>query len=243
MLAWRRYRSLEKVCFELRIKVHAHPKRIVGLLTEQMSGNAGAISTTSAVVLAGGKSQRLGLDKSLLELGGEPILKRILQKLAELSDDRLVVANRRQELAHLNVPIIADARPGMGPLGGIYSGLQAMRYERGLFVACDMPFLNVPLLQYMVRQCPEFDVVILRIGHKTEALCAIYSKGCLPAVADLLDHGQTRIVDFFPQVRVHYIERAEVEAFDPEHRSFFNINTRADLERAQQLNQQDKLSA
>jgi molybdopterin-guanine dinucleotide biosynthesis protein A len=200
------------------------------------------VSEISAVVLAGGGSQRLGFDKSLLELGGEPLLKQILQRLAELSDDRLVVANRRQELAHLQVPIIADARPGMGPLGGIYSGLRAMRHERGLFVACDMPFLNVRLLQYMVQQCPEFDVVIPRIGDDTEALCAIYSRACLHAIADLLDHGQMRIVDFFPQVRVHYVERREIEAFDPEHLSFFNINTQADLELAQELYQRDRRS-
>src|SRR5512137_559948 len=118
----------------------------------------------SAVVLAGGKSQRLGMDKSLLCFEGEWLLQRILRQLATLSQDLLVVADDGDKLAPLDVPIVPDARPGMGPLGGIYSGLQSMRCERGLFIACDMPLLNLQLLQYMVRLSPEFDVVIPRVG-------------------------------------------------------------------------------
>ena len=193
----------------------------------------------SAVVLAGGKSQRLGMDKSLLRFEGEWLLQRILNQLAALSVDRLVVANDAQKLAPLNVPVVPDARAGMGPLGGIYSGLQAMRCERGLFVACDMPLLNLPLLQYMVRLSPQFDVVIPRVGDETEPLHAIYSKACLQPIADLLDRGQRRVIHFFDRVRVRYIEPQEIETFDPAHLSFFNINTPADLQRAQELSHLD----
>ncbi len=189
----------------------------------------------SAVVLAGGKSQRLGMDKSLLRFEGEWLLQRLLGQLATLSTDLLVVANDGEKLASLNVPVVPDARPGMGPLGGIYSGLQTMRCERGLFVACDMPLLNLSLLQYMVRLSPDFDVVIPRVGDETEPLHAIYSKSCLQPIADLLDRGQRRVIYFFDRVRVRYVEPEEIEAFDPDHLSFFNINTLADLQRAQEL--------
>jgi molybdopterin-guanine dinucleotide biosynthesis protein A len=189
----------------------------------------------SAVVLAGGKSQRLGMDKSLLRFEGEWLLQRILSQLSTLSTDLLVVANDGEKLASLKVPVVPDARPGMGPLGGIYSGLQSIRCERGLFVACDMPLLNLQLLQYMVRLSPEFDVVIPRVGDETEPLHAIYSKACLQPVADLLDRGQRRVIHFFDRVRVRYIEPEEIEVFDPEHLSFFNINTPADLQLAKEL--------
>ena len=189
----------------------------------------------SAVVLAGGKSQRLGMDKSLLRFEGEWLLQHILSQLATLSNDLLVVASDGEKLASLQVPIVPDARPGTGPLGGIYSGLQSMRCERGLFVACDMPLLNVQLLQYMIQLSPAFDVVIPRVGDETEPLHAMYSKACLHPIADLMDGGQRRIIHFFDRVRVRYIEREEIEAFDPDHLSFFNINTPADLQRAQEL--------
>jgi molybdopterin-guanine dinucleotide biosynthesis protein A len=152
-----------------------------------------------------------------------------------LSADVLVVANDGEKLASLKVPVIPDARPGMGPLGGIYSGLQSMHCERGLFVACDMPLLNLPLLQYMIQLSPAFDVVIPRVGDETEPLHAIYSKACLRPMADLLDRGQRRVIHFFDRVRVRYIEPKEIGLFDPEHLSFFNINTPADLLQAQEL--------
>ena len=189
----------------------------------------------SAVVLAGGKSQRLGMDKSLLHLDGEWLLQRILGQLATLSKDLVVVANDGKKLESLQVPVVPDARPGMGPLGGIYSGLQAMHCERGLFVACDMPLLNLPLLRYMVQLSPGFDVVIPRVADETEPLHAIYSKACLRPIADVMDRGQRRVIHFFDRVRVRYVEQDEIEVFDPEHLSFFNINTSADLQRAKEL--------
>ena len=189
----------------------------------------------SAVVLAGGKSQRLGMDKSLLRFEGEWLLQRILSQLATLSSDVLVVADDGDKLASLKVPIVPDARPSLGPLGGIYSGLQSMRCERGLFVACDMPLLNLRLLQYMIQLSPAFDVVIPRVGNETEPLHAIYSKVCLPPIADLLERGHRRVIRFFDRVHVRYIDPEEIGTFDPEHLSFFNINTPADLQRAQEL--------
>ena len=189
----------------------------------------------SAVVLAGGKSQRLGIDKSLLCVEGEWLLQRILRQLSTLSTDLLVVANDGEKLASLRVPIVPDVRPGMGPLAGILSGLQSMCCERGLFVGCDMPLLNLQLLRYMVQLSAEFDVVIPRVGDETEPLHAIYSKACLQPIAQLLDCGKRRVIHFFDRVRVRYVDPAEIEAFDPEHLSFFNINTPADLQRAQEL--------
>jgi len=192
----------------------------------------------SAIVLAGGKSQRLGVDKSQLKLNGKWLLQQILNTLATLSDDLLVVANGDKEFARLPARIVPDACPYTGPLGGIYSGLQAMRYERGLFVACDMPFLNLDLLRHMILLSADFDVVIPSIIDKTEPLHAIYSKTCIRPIEDLLRRDDLRIVHFFPHVRVRYVRENEVDVFDPEHLPFFNINTPDDLELAQLLMKQ-----
>jgi len=190
------------------------------------------VPEVSAIVLAGGKSRRLGIDKALLKLNDERLLTRILDTLCTLSDDLLVVTDDKVELTHLGVRIVPDIHPGLGPLGGIYSGLLAMRYERGLVVGCDMPFLNVHLLRHMILLSQDFDVVIPRIQANTEPLHALYNKACLGAIEDSFSRGRRRIVSFFSQVRVRYVEAGETDAFDPEHWSWFNINTPAELELA-----------
>jgi molybdopterin-guanine dinucleotide biosynthesis protein A len=151
----------------------------------------------------------------------------------------------------LEATMVSDVRPGQGALGGIYSGLLAASHFHSLVIACDMPFLNLNLLRYMALLAPGYDVVIPCVVAKTfsshralgqgpstakeehlHPLHAIYSKRCLGPIEELLDRGDLRIIAFFPQVRVRYVEQEEVDPFDPQHLSLFNINTSADMERA-----------
>jgi molybdenum cofactor guanylyltransferase len=201
-----------------------------------MSSSHGAgMMPVSVLVLAGGRSRRLGIDKALLHIDGEWLLQRIVQRLQTLSEDVQIIASDREKLATLGVPIVPDARPGTGVLGGIYTGLESMRCAYGLFVACDMPLLNLSLLRYMVSVASEFDVVIPRVAGEVEPLHAIYSRICLPPIDEALQRGELRPRAFFPAVRVRYVEQEEVEAFDPELRSIININTPQDLERVKKL--------
>ena len=210
----------------------------------------------SAVVLAGGDSRRMGTDKAFLKMpGGEPLIEAILSKLAPLSDEIILVANRTQGYERLGVELVADIYPGTGSLGGIYTGLWAMSHSHGLVVACDMPFLKPSLLRYMLVMAPEYDVVVPRAvpwgglkapkeetakEHLLHPLHAVYSKSCLEPMKDLLESGDLRIISFYPQVRVRYVEEGEIDIFDPKHLSFFNINTPADLRRAQRLLQNEE---
>jgi molybdopterin-guanine dinucleotide biosynthesis protein A len=209
----------------------------MGSRTGEDAGAArdGSVPEVSAIILAGGKSLRLALDKALLVVNGEWLLARIVSTLATLSDDLLVVANDAQHLDQLAARIVPDVYPGTGPLGGIYAGLRAMRYDRGLVVACDMPLLNLGLLRYLIQLSWESDVVLPRIGDKTEPLHAVYTKTCLRPIECSLKRGERRIVGFFPEVRVRYVEQEEVEVFDPQHLSFFNINTMEELALARRL--------
>ena len=193
------------------------------------------MAEVSAAVLAGGKSQRLGLDKSLLRLDGVWLLQHIVEQLRTLSDDVFIVANDRQKLAPLGIPVVPDLSSGMGPLAGIYSGLLSMRHQHGLFVACDMPLLSLRLLRHMIRLAGDVDVVIPRDGDETEPLHAVYGTACLAPIAAALAGGERRVIRFFDRVRVRYVDPEEVEAFDSGRASLFNINKPADLERAERL--------
>lgn len=193
---------------------------------------------TSAVILAGGDSRRLGIDKGLLELEGQALLARAVQKLAALSDDVIVVTNSPEDYEHLalGVRFVGDERPGEGALMGVYSGLKAAKHGSALTVACDMPFLNVSLLRYMVDKSHGHDAVVPRLeGGLLEPLHAVYSKRCLPFMALLLAQGRRRIAALFGQVDVFYMEEAIIDRLDPLRLSFMNINTPADWQRAQRL--------
>lgn len=240
----------------------------------------GSVPAISGIILAGGKSRRMGTDKALLRLGGQTLIENVIGKVSQLSQEVIVVANDPQKYKGLvtsslastrarrtnsrmnsgtrqrarQVRLVSDVRPGKGALGGIYSGLLAGSHFHSLVVACDMPFLNLNLLRYMAILAPGYDVIIPRVAARVSfshqppskgsvtareehlhPLHAIYSKRCLEPIEELLDKGDLRIIAFFPQVRVRYVEQEEIDPFDPQHLSFFNINTPADVERAKAM--------
>ncbi len=179
---------------------------------------------------------RLGQNKSSLKLGGESLMQRVIARLVPLSSEVIVVlAYGTEAPSPLPARVVGDIYPHKGPLGGIYSGLMVSESFHSLVVACDMPFLNSDLLRYMNGLSPGFDVVIPMIGDKMEPLHAIYSQNCLEPIERQLKQGRLKVSDFFPGVRVRYVGQEEIDRFDPEHLSFFNINTKADLKRAREL--------
>ncbi len=200
-----------------------------------------SLSPNSAVILAGGRSSRLGQDKAFLEVNGQLLIERVIERLAQLVDEVIIVANDVDRCADLEALVISDVYPGKGALGGIYSGLRAVTGRHSIVVACDLPFLNVSLLRYMQELATRYDVVIPRMGKLTEALHAVYSRGCLPFIEQQLRAGDLRIIRFFPHVRVRYVDQDEMEVFDPEHLSFFNINSQADLDVAKDIWSQEEL--
>ncbi|MCK4362854.1 MAG: molybdopterin-guanine dinucleotide biosynthesis protein MobA, partial [Dehalococcoidia bacterium] len=100
---------------------------------------------------------------------------------------------------------------------------------------CDMPFLNIDLLRYIMELSPGFDVVIPRVDEGVEPLHSVYSKNCLAPIEAYLREGRLKVSDLLPELKVRYVDNAEIERFDPRHLSFFNINSEADLERARRL--------
>ncbi len=189
----------------------------------------------SAIVLAGGQSKRLGQDKALLELEGRTLIERIVTRMAQIGAEVIVVTNAPQKFAHLEARLVSDAYPQKGSLVGIYSGLQAAHHHHSLVVACDMPFINLDLVRHMIGLAPGYDVVIPEVDGWLEPLHALYSKNCLAPIDRLLATGRMKIIDFFPEVRVCRLAEEVVNRFDPQHLSFFNVNTAADWERVKEL--------
>ena len=193
----------------------------------------------NCIVLAGGKGLRLGREKVQETVGNSNLLQWVVSQLSSFSNGTIVVIASEKSLTQfIGYPrfrIVTDTYPGKGPLGGIYTGLAASDSLHNLVVACDMPFLNQALLRYMIQLSASFDLVVPRVGELVEPLHAVYSKSCLAPIEWLLDQGELRVRALFDLVKVRYVEADEIDSFDPKHLSFFNINTEADLEMAQQL--------
>jgi molybdopterin-guanine dinucleotide biosynthesis protein A len=220
----------------------------------------GTLTRVSGIILAGGQSRRMGRDKALLDFDGVPLIARVLERVQRVCSKVIVVANDVDTYARIlsevegGVPVIRDVYPGKGSLGGIFSGLQAVRDDCVLAVACDLPFLNDALLRYLISLAAQADVIIPRahapIGRAQnatrydqlavkesglQATHAIYSKRCLEPMRARLLANDLRIINFFDEVRVRVVEPDEVARFDPQMLSFLNVNTPEDFLRASRL--------
>lgn len=193
----------------------------------------------SCIILAGGKSLRFGHDKVLERVGNTSLLELVISRIDSLSKDIIIVTAKKRTFAplanHPKVKMVSDIFPGQGSLGGIYTGLVESGSFYNLVIAADMPFLNEPLLRYMIEVSNGFDFVLPRVKNLYEPLHAIYSKNCIAPIESILKQGKKVIIELFDHVKVRYVEDEEVDRFDPQHLSFFNINTKEDLEIARKM--------
>jgi molybdopterin-guanine dinucleotide biosynthesis protein A len=128
--------------------------------------------------------------------------------------------------------VALDIYPGKGSLGGIFSGLIAAQEDWGLVVACDMPFLNLELLRYMMSLSEDTDAVVPVLEGRPEPTHALYSRDCLPHIEERLKVDDLKIAGFFDAVRVKYVLEEDIARFDSDYLSFFNINSQPDLDKA-----------
>jgi molybdopterin-guanine dinucleotide biosynthesis protein A len=193
----------------------------------------------SSIILAGGRSLRLGHDKVLEKLGDKSLIEQVVSRIDSLSKTIIIVTAHERTLTPLatnpKIKTVTDIYPGQGSLGGIYTGLVASSSFYNIVVAADMPFLNEALLRYMIKESDGFDFILPRVDGLFEPLHAIYSRNCIEPIKTILEQGKRVIVELFNYVKVRYIETEEVERFDPKHLSFFNINTPEDLAVARQM--------
>ncbi len=201
----------------------------------------------SCIVLAGGRGLRLGRNKALETIDHQTLIQRTVSSLLFLGTEIIVVTgahNTELGVEDLGrVRVVLDAWQGRGPLVGIYTGLLNSRAEKNLVVACDMPFLNPRLIRYMAEASTGYDAVVPRRGTEIEPLHAIYSSRCLTEVKHLLDEGIHSVRELLKRVKVRYVETPEIDRFDPQHLSFFNINNEDDLKSARDIIHKDQLAA
>lgn len=193
----------------------------------------------SGIVLAGGRSTRLGHDKLAEVFGGRALIEIVVEIVSSLVDEIIIVTAGNRTMPDLgempSARFVTDLFPGKGPLVGLYTGLKASQSLVNLVVAADMPFLSEELLRYMLQIVGDYDAVVPRNGEKLEPLHAVYTTGCLPQIEAMLARDALSVYQLIPCLETRYLETDEVAVIDPERLSFFNINNEDDLRRAREL--------
>jgi molybdopterin-guanine dinucleotide biosynthesis protein A len=189
-------------------------------------GKANGITT---VIMAGGKSSRMGTDKSFVPILGKPMIEHVLDRVQGIGTLEIIISNNPENYAYLGLPIYQDLHPDLGPLGGLHAALHYAHQAYILIVACDMPWLNRSLLEYLVSLRDSADAIVPRWDRYPEPLHAVYSKSCLLPVEKKLQAHSLKLISFYPDISVNFIGKREIEKYDPFGRSFKNVNTPEDL--------------
>ena len=189
-----------------------------------VNGAWSILERASAIILAGGSSSRMGLDKIMLPIGGMPLVQYVMRQLEPHFEEILVSSNQKSALEFLDVPIVPDIRQGQGPLMGIFSSLLHSSNETNAVVACDIPDVNLTLLRRMIQEASACDALIPKGADEMfEPLFAVYNKSILPAMRKVLTGKGRRIAHVFELANVKFYPLGDSQRLS-------NLNTRADYD-------------
>ena len=182
-----------------------------------------------AIILAGGKSLRMGENKAFIEIDGVPIITRIYTLLKGLFREVVIVTNEKDQFKNFDSKVYVDLLPDKGALGGLYTGIFFSTFQYSFCVACDMPFIKKSLVQYLMSTTKDEDVIVPRTSDGLQPLHAIYSKSCLEPIKKMIDEGKYKIIDFYHLVRISIVDEKDFLRIDPLRESFINVNTPEEL--------------
>ncbi len=183
------------------------------------------------IILAGGRGRRLGkVQKPFLPFGNDTLLNHIIHRLHPLNPCIRIVTKNPEFFSHIPAQVLQDEYDA-GPLGGIYTGLLNSQANLNFFMGCDMPFIDIKLIKYMMKQEVK-GVLVPRSPGGLEPLHAVYHKNCLQPIRREIKAGGRKATGFYHEVSVKYLLWNELETISPGHNSFFNINTARDYRMA-----------
>ncbi|MGB7339241.1 MAG: molybdenum cofactor guanylyltransferase [Phototrophicaceae bacterium] len=182
-------------------------------------------------IIAGGKSSRMGTNKAVITFDGQTLIERIIEHTQDLGQQTtMLITNTPDEYTHLNLPMFADVIPDSGSLGGIYSALYHSKTTHTIVIACDMPFVSADVLRLMQTHADKADVVVPTVEGYPQGLHAIYSKNCLEPIRAKIESKRLKVIGFYEQVRVTYLDETALETVNSDGLAFMNVNTPEELE-------------
>ena len=176
------------------------------------------IDDISGVLVAGGRSRRMGQDKRFMKVGGASVFERTLSVLrVTFAENIVVLAEPIEGLDVQRCPVVYDLIPNAGSLGGLYTGLMTASRSRVFALACDMPFLDPEVIRFMLSQDESADVIVANLGGRFQPMHAVYSKRCVPFLQAMAQRNELKIQNLFHQnaLRMKILTENHLQAFGP----------------------------
>ncbi len=181
------------------------------------------MSQISAIILAGGKSSRMGTDKGLIDINGKAMVQWVLDLVKEFTDD-IYIISANPNYNQFNYPLVSDVFPNAGPLGGIYSGLLKIKNKKALILSCDTPFIEVKTIENLIENSLDFDITYAIENNKPHPLIGIYNQNCLPHLKNCIQNQKLKMTLAFEDLKTNPIS---FQPINP--KEFLNINSKEDL--------------
>ena len=142
-------------------------------------------------ILAGGKSTRMGTNKSLLRIGGKTIIEHVVNLMKDLFNELILITNQQDEFSFLNLTMLEDIYKNAGPLAGIHSALVHTQTEKNFIISCDMPLMSTDVIKYLVEYPTEKPITIARADGFIQQLCGVYYKSLVPFIEEIIKNNST----------------------------------------------------
>jgi molybdopterin-guanine dinucleotide biosynthesis protein A len=198
----------------------------------------------TAIILAGGKSSRIGSDKAFLKLNGESVIERICNLLKKIFSNVIIISNNPDKFHFLTPNVYKDIYPNFGPLSGVHSGLTNSQTENNFFISCDMPLITVEVIRFILTKMNNSDITIVKTESNIQTLLGIYKKSCLARAEELLSFansqkdiksGKTnvKLFDLINQVKTTVLDISSEKFYNDD--MFINMNTSEDYQKVKDI--------
>lgn len=197
----------------------------------------------SGIILAGGKSTRMGQDKTLITFNHETLVERTVKELKKVTDEIIIASNDTHKYNLPGIIEVPDIYPGMGPLGGLHAGLIKAKNEYAFVVSCDLPLFSAQLASLLLERRWGYDVVVPGTEGSFEPLCAVYSKNCIGVIEKNILSGVKGVFQLYSQVealKILKVNKSELSNIPEAEKIFFNLNTPEDYQEFLKGNKQRK---
>lgn len=185
------------------------------------------------VILAGGKSSRMGTNKALLTLNNQTVIEHVVLEMQAVSDCIVIVTNEPEQYQFLNIPMIADRYKQKGPLAGIEAAMYYKQASDFIVAACDMPFIHRNIYRTLYHQLDGYDAVVPIVNDRLQPLSGIYRKEAWPVIRDQLDKNKLKLESFINQLNVNYVDAFDKVDDEQVAKHFFNMNDPLQYQQAQ----------
>lgn len=190
----------------------------------------------TGIILAGGKSSRMGRNKAFIEWDEVPLIERSLSLFRSVFSEVIISSNHPELYENYGVKVIKDNYLDQGPLGGLEACLRKASYDYSFFAACDMPFLNSEVIRFMAKKLDGEAILVPEVDGGFHPLHAFYHKDCLSIIKEKLELKRLKLVDLFQVCNVRYLREEDFKEFPEIRLSFSNMNTPQECLALQQHN-------